>query len=480
MALAPAAHLAGELDDRELLGRALGGDVGAFDTLYRRHVDVAHRVARLHARDEHDASDAVSDAFTKVFRRIREGRLRSDVDFRPYVLTAVRNAAVDQHRKAHRTKHSDVSAEVIDLRTAERVTTPAEVLVGSVDAGMVSRAFAELPGRWQSVLWLTEVEGLDPRHAAEHLGLSANNTAQLASRARQRLREHWLQAHLDDDVADRCRFTVEHLGAYVGGQVSARDLAKIDQHLMDCGECRDRLDELQDVGSTLRRAAIPLPLVLGSSAGVLGAAGIVASGSAGTVLGGAAAAGRGLASVLSRPPTWLQAGLGAAAAGLLVVGATAVVQHDPDPSAPAVVLGERTSDREPGPVEADGELAAPVSASNDLDRLVVRPRLVTDDGTDGDGDDDGAPGDDGGEPIAGETPPPPVDPEDPTEPAPLAEVGVGGSVLGVDVGLVVGSDSLGVEAGPVQVGDEAPAPAEGGSVRITTDGTVLPPLDLGL
>src|SRR5439155_953894 len=83
-----------------------------------------------------------------------------------------------------------------------------------------------------------------------------------AVRPRAGLRERYLQAHVRNHAEPRCKFTVEHLGAYVAGAISPRDLAKVDQHLAGCEDCRARKEELEDLGTTLRRVAFPLPLAL--------------------------------------------------------------------------------------------------------------------------------------------------------------------------------------------------------------------------
>ncbi|HEX9530393.1 MAG TPA: zf-HC2 domain-containing protein, partial [Acidimicrobiales bacterium] len=93
-----------------------------------------------------------------------------------------------------------------------------------------------------------------------------NGAAQLAVRARAGLRERFLQAHLQGPVEEQCRFTVERLGAYVGGGLAAREIAKVDQHLASCDACRARQAELEDLGGSLRRALIPLPLGLAAFA----------------------------------------------------------------------------------------------------------------------------------------------------------------------------------------------------------------------
>ena len=245
--------------DAELVNRASAGGTDAFGELYRRHVDAAWRVAHAVTGNSDDAADAVSEAFTKVFRALPEGRLVDGSRFRPYLLAATRNAAVDVLRRTGRVRPTDTNDT---LDTTANGSGPSEHVVDGVDRSLVAAAFRSLPERWRSVLWLTEVEGMAPSEAAPLLGVSANGAAQLAVRARAGLRQRFLQAHLREEVAPACRFTVEHLGAYVAGGLSPRDIAKVDQHLAGCPACESRQHELDDLGTNLRRAAIPLPLAL--------------------------------------------------------------------------------------------------------------------------------------------------------------------------------------------------------------------------
>lgn len=249
------------LSDAVLVDRVVAGFDDAFDELYRRHVQSAWRLGQAVSGNPDDAADAVSEAFARVFQAVKSGRLQDGSAFRSYLLTATRNAAVDGLRRQAGTRPTD--AEVIDLRESSD-PSPAERVSGEADAALVAEAFRNLPERWRSVLWLTAVEGIAPSDAADQLGLTPNGTAQLAVRARAGLRERYLQAHVRNHARPECRFTVEHLGAYVGGGISPRDLAKVDQHLADCPDCRARKEELDDLGSTLRRIAVPVPLALGA------------------------------------------------------------------------------------------------------------------------------------------------------------------------------------------------------------------------
>lgn len=249
--------------DEELARSAAAGDRDAFEELYRRHAQSAWRVAQAVTANPDDAADAVAEAFTRVFQALPGSPLAQGQPFRPYLLAATRNIAIDGLRKGGRHRPVAVAQQPDVASTA---AGPSESLLAQMDASLVSSAFRNLPERWRSVLWLTEVEGMKPQDAAPILGLSANGTAQLAVRARAGLKERYLQAHVGTQIPRSCQHTVERLGAYVGGALSARETSKVDQHLAGCEPCQKRLAELRDVGRSLRLAALPLPLGLATMA----------------------------------------------------------------------------------------------------------------------------------------------------------------------------------------------------------------------
>src|SRR5436190_1737130 len=84
-----------------------------------------------------------------------------------------------------------------------------------------SRACRSLPQRGQAVLWDLDVEGMAPAETSVLLGLTPNATSALAVRAREGLKNAWLQAHLNDkDVPEECRWTTERMGQYVRGTLT--------------------------------------------------------------------------------------------------------------------------------------------------------------------------------------------------------------------------------------------------------------------
>jgi len=307
------------LTDAVLVDRVVAGFEGDFEELYRRHASAAWRVAQAVTGNTHDAADAVAEAFARVFQAVKSGRLTDAGAFRAYLMTATRNASLDTLRRSGKTRPT--ADDDLDL-VESGVTGPQAVVDGKGDAAMIAEAFRNLPERWRSVLWLTEVEGVATKDVAEQLGISANGAAQLAVRARAGLRERFLQAHLKGTSDPECRFTVDRLGAYVGGGLSPRDLAKVDQHLAGCEPCRAKKDELEDLGTSLRRIVLPLPLALLAIAGTRVQTALTSSVTPITAAPSAAAR---LVTAAKNPTPRMQRLLAGTAAGVFGVGMIAAL-----------------------------------------------------------------------------------------------------------------------------------------------------------
>src|SRR6266702_6548141 len=243
--------------DADLITASRAGDVAAYDTLYRRHVAAAHGLARQLVRGRAEADDVVAETFAKILDLLRRGG-GPDGAFRPYLLTAVRRAAYDRHRAERRQLVTD------EMETFDRGVPFADPAVADLERTMIARAFASLPERWQAVLWHTEIEGARPADVAPLLGLTANGVAALAYRAREGLRQAYLQMHLSGAVRDECRPVAAKLGAYVRGGLAKREAAVVAAHLDQCAECRRVFAELGDVNVALK--GIVAPIVLGPAA----------------------------------------------------------------------------------------------------------------------------------------------------------------------------------------------------------------------
>ncbi|KGM09021.1 sigma-70 family RNA polymerase sigma factor, partial [Cellulomonas carbonis] len=277
------------VSDAGLIAAVRAGDRTAYECLYERHVGAALAVARHYTRSEADADDVVAEAFERVLSALGRGQ-GPDVAFRAYLFTVVRRVAVD--RSASESRTAPVEADALE-RAADPVAASDDAVLGDFERGAAARAFRSLPERWQAVLWYTEIEGRKPAEVAVVLGLTPGGVAALAYRAREGLRQAFLQQHVGPAPASRaCTAVSDSLGGYVRGGLGKRQAARVEAHVATCTPCQARVIELDDVGSTMR--VLVAPAVLGAtSAAVLAAVRDVALGAAGAWGAGVAGAGAG-------------------------------------------------------------------------------------------------------------------------------------------------------------------------------------------
>ncbi|WP_309710465.1 sigma-70 family RNA polymerase sigma factor [Pseudolysinimonas sp.] len=243
--------------DAELIECARSGDTRAFGELWRRHYRSAARVARQFTSSI-DADDLVSEAYARIYQRVLAGGGPTGA-FRPYLYTTIRNLASSWGAASR-----DVQVDIIEDCEDDRI--PDDPAAWALDRTLTARAFRSLPERWQTVLWYTEVEGMDPHEVAPLMGMTANSVAALSYRAREGLRKAWLQAHVSDAAASgECQWAMSRLGEHARDGLSNRDRERLTAHLVGCAKCAIVSEEVDEVGSHL--ALVMLPLLLGGVAG---------------------------------------------------------------------------------------------------------------------------------------------------------------------------------------------------------------------
>ncbi|MGW5847966.1 sigma-70 family RNA polymerase sigma factor [Streptomyces sp. NPDC055254] len=309
-----AGGIGGELppSDGDLVARMRGGDDAAYEELFRRHSDAVRRYARTCCRDGHTADDLTAEVFARTLQAVRGGA-GPDQSVRAYLLTTVRRVAAAWARTARREQlvedfavfaeqaatasegggalsglSGQPGADTLDLGADVRAMHEAE-------QSLAMRAFRSLPERWQAVLWHTTVEESSPSAIAPLFGLSANATAVLAGRAREGLKQAYLQAHVSSALSEGgdCARYADRLGAYARGGLRTRAERGLRKHLEECAKCRLAAGELKDVNAGIP-ALLPVAVIGWIAAGyAVKAAGVVAGGAVAAGGAGAAAAASG-------------------------------------------------------------------------------------------------------------------------------------------------------------------------------------------
>ncbi|WP_344296309.1 sigma-70 family RNA polymerase sigma factor, partial [Streptomyces synnematoformans] len=283
--------------DTELVSRMRTGDDSAYEELYERHAPAVRRYARTCCRDSHTADDLTAEVFARTLQAVRGGA-GPETAVRAYLLTTVRRVAAAWTKTAKREQLVDDFA-VFAAQATRPVSDDDTLDLGAdvramheAEQSMAVQAFRSLPERWQTVLWHTTVEDESPSEVAPLLGLTANATAVLAHRAREGLKQAYLQAHVSTALTagGDCARYADRLGAYARGGLRMRAERGLRKHLDDCARCRVAALEVADVNSRLS-TLLPVAVVgwfaaaaeqgagfagIGAGAGTAGTAGTAA------------------------------------------------------------------------------------------------------------------------------------------------------------------------------------------------------------
>lgn len=336
--------------DADLIERMRAGHDGAYEELFRRHSDAVRRYARACCRDAHTADDLTAEVFARTLQAVRGGA-GPEHAVRAYLMTTVRRVAATWTKTARREQlvedfavFADQAVRTSEARDDDTLDLGADVrAMHEAEQTLAMQAFRSLPERWQAVLWHTTVEEESPSAVAPLFGLTANATAVLASRAREGLKQAYLQAHVNTALTagGDCAQYAYRLGAYSRGGLRMRAERGLRKHLAECARCALAAGELRDVNAGIP-ALLPVAVIGWVAAGYsVKAAGIVAGGAAGAAGAGAAAgaggaagggaAGGAAAEGLGAP---VKVGIGAAVAVAVTAGLVFAFAGDKAPLPP--------------------------------------------------------------------------------------------------------------------------------------------------
>jgi RNA polymerase sigma-70 factor (ECF subfamily) len=202
----PKSNGAGNENELQMLAQLRAGDDAAFEMVVQRYGGRMLATARRFLNNEHDAQDAVQEAFASAFRAL--DKFKGDAMLSTWLHRIVVNAALVQLRSKRRRGEQpiekllprfDQHGEWIDDQVA--CTDATETILERRDSReMVRRCIERLPDKYRSVLQLRDIEELDIDEAALSLSVTANTVKVRLHRARQALktlieREPALRSH---------------------------------------------------------------------------------------------------------------------------------------------------------------------------------------------------------------------------------------------------------------------------------------------
>jgi RNA polymerase sigma-70 factor (ECF subfamily) len=170
--------------ESDLLGKARGGNLFAFEEIVKRYQRRVYAVAFRIVRRHDLADDVVQEAFIRAYESL--GRFDTGRPFAPWIATIAANLALN-HVRSPRFREEPLPEA--HAEAPHPAPSPlGGLLEGEADA-QLKAAMDRLPPEQRAVLVLRVVEDLSYKEIAESLGLSLGTVMSRLARAREKLRE---------------------------------------------------------------------------------------------------------------------------------------------------------------------------------------------------------------------------------------------------------------------------------------------------
>jgi RNA polymerase sigma-70 factor (ECF subfamily) len=174
-----------EPTDVELAQKSAGGDIEAFEALYKRHFRRVYALCLRMTSNPEEAEDLTQEVFTHLFKTV--GSFRGESAFTTWLhRLTVNQVLMHFRRRKSRPEFTTDDGE-----------TPIQIVKGTenqnrmpvVDRIILENAISKLPPGYRSVFVLHDVEGHEHGEIAEMMGISEGTSKSQLHKARLKLRE---------------------------------------------------------------------------------------------------------------------------------------------------------------------------------------------------------------------------------------------------------------------------------------------------
>jgi RNA polymerase sigma-70 factor (ECF subfamily) len=187
------------LNERELIGRAQGGDREAFDELVRRYDRDVLRIALNILRRTEDARDVYQEAFLKIYKNLP--RFRFECSFHTWMYRIVTNVCLDHLRRrgsrpedqapvyASNLNGDTLSTDFFDRQQEKGAQSDPERRMQGIEiARRITLALEKLSPRERMVFEMKHYQGLKLRAIGDALGTTEETVKNSLFRATRKLR----------------------------------------------------------------------------------------------------------------------------------------------------------------------------------------------------------------------------------------------------------------------------------------------------
>jgi len=205
--------------DVDIIKRVLDGNADAFEIIMRRYNQRLFRIARSILKDEHEAMDAVQEAYVKAYYQL--DKFNGPDGFASWLARIVSNEALMRLRKSHRISytlddpmHNESDEPVFDIQ-------PMDLIAAEQLRSLLEKAIDQLPVGNRSVYMMRAVQQLSTKETAQSLDVTEDVVKTRYLRAKRLLQEIFEQhiekagLSLHEFAGDRCDSIVSNVMARI-------------------------------------------------------------------------------------------------------------------------------------------------------------------------------------------------------------------------------------------------------------------------
>jgi RNA polymerase sporulation-specific sigma factor len=194
-----------ELDDRELVGRARGGDERCLEALIARHRNLARAKARSYFLAGSDKDDVAQEAMIGLYKAIRDFNVSHETPFRAFAEICISRQIMTAMKTANRHKHHPLNASVsldapvqsdeahrsvADTLVAPTISDPAELIVSAEEIDGIRATMKQKLTELESEVLRLYMAGKSYEEIAAALGNHVKSIDNALQRTKKKLEKH--------------------------------------------------------------------------------------------------------------------------------------------------------------------------------------------------------------------------------------------------------------------------------------------------
>jgi RNA polymerase sigma-70 factor, ECF subfamily len=154
--------------DSSLISASVDGDLGAFETLYRRYSSRVYGLCMRLTRNEAEAEDTTQETFIKAWQEL--ARFRGQSSLATWLHRIAVNEVLSRRR---RTSTEQRYLNVVELEHEAELEQELQSSRAALEPMDLERAIARLPERMRAAFVLNKVYGYTHEEAGRMLGIAA-------------------------------------------------------------------------------------------------------------------------------------------------------------------------------------------------------------------------------------------------------------------------------------------------------------------